>query len=222
MILMLGDEGLKDHVTRALRWDTRVDEAGIGVSVRDRVVTLTGTVASYAEKLAAREAALGVPGVLDVANEIEVAVPQRLALADAAIAAAVRQALQCDVRVPDQRIQSTVSDGCVTLTGAVDLPREREEAARAVRHLAGVRGVRNDLVVSAPASDPEPIRRAIERALARHAIREGRHIAVTVADGIATLTGQVDTWAEKDAVLQRVSHTRGIRAIDDRLSVTPS
>ena len=91
-----------------------------------------------------------------------------------------------------------------------------------MRHLAGVRGVRNDLVVSAPASDPEPIRRAIERALARHAIREGRHIAVTVADGIATLTGQVDTWAEKDAVLQRVSHTRGIRAIDDRLSVTPS
>jgi osmotically-inducible protein OsmY len=112
----------------------------------------------------ARDVALRVPGVLDVADDLEVIVPQPCG--DAAIAAAVRHALQWNVHVPDQRIQSTVSDGRVTLTGTVDLLRERDDAAR-----------------------------------------------------IATLAGELDSWAEKDAVLARVSHTRGVRAIDDRLRV---
>ncbi len=88
----------------------------------------------------ARDVALRVPGVLDAADDLEVIVPQPCS--DAAIAAAVRHALQWIVHVPDQRIQSTVSDGRVTLTGTVDHLRERDDAARAIQHLVGVRGVR--------------------------------------------------------------------------------
>lgn len=217
MILMLGDEGLKTEVSHALRWDTRVNDAGIGVAVSDRVVTLSGTVASHSEKAVARDVALRVPGVLDVADDLEVILPQPRS--DAAIAAAVRHALEWNVHVPDQRIQSTVADGCITLTGTVDVLRERDDAARAVERLTGVRGVRNHILVSAPVSDPEPIRREIERVLFRHATREARRIEVTVADGIASLAGEVDSWAEKDAVLARVSQMRGVRGIDDRLRV---
>jgi osmotically-inducible protein OsmY len=55
-----------------LKWDTRVNEAEIGVSVTRGVVTLTGTVGSWGRKMAAQDAAHRVNGVLDVANDIRV------------------------------------------------------------------------------------------------------------------------------------------------------
>ena len=58
---------------RELKWDSRIDWATINVEVNAAVATLTGAVSSYAQKIAAQEAAHRVAGVLDVANDIEVA-----------------------------------------------------------------------------------------------------------------------------------------------------
>jgi osmotically-inducible protein OsmY len=124
-----------------------------------------------------------------------------------------------DVYVSDERITSTVTDIWVTLEGTVDLLREREDAERAVRRLAGVRGVHNKIAVVARQVDPAAVRTAIEGALARHAKHEARHIAVTVEDGIVTLSGRVGSWAEKRAVLGLVSHTPCVRAVNDHLGL---
>lgn len=59
-------------------------------------------------------------------------------------------ALEWDVFVPDPDIQSTVSNGWVTLTGMVETVSERDDAARAVRNLTGVRGVDNQITVRQP------------------------------------------------------------------------
>jgi osmotically-inducible protein OsmY len=146
------DIELQEHVLEELKWDARVDPADVGVTVDDGIITLAGTVGSYAERVAADEAAHRVCGVRDVANELEVRLPDILQRTDTEIARAVRWALEWDVFVPDEHIQSSVSNGWVTLEGAVEKPTQRADAERAVRNLAGVHGVIND--IAAPGAMP--------------------------------------------------------------------
>ncbi|MBI5628590.1 MAG: BON domain-containing protein, partial [Candidatus Rokubacteria bacterium] len=182
------DAEIRDAVIRELSWDSRVDETAVGVAVADRVVTLMGQVGSAAARIAAQEAAHRVCGVLDVVNDLVVKVPFGLSLTDTDLAHAVRHALEWDVDVPDTRIRSTVRDAWVTLEGSVDTLREREDAERAVRRLAGVRGVENKVEVTAIAIAPEGVREAIEAALARQALRAAGQIAITVHGGIVGLS----------------------------------
>lgn len=153
MILNERDADLKDAVLEELRADPRVNEAEIGVAVEDGVVTLTGRVASEAEKLAAQEAAHRAKGVLDVANDIRVRVPFALGRNDTDLAEAVRDALDRVLGPAARHIQSTVDDARVTLEGTVEVPHHRDDAERAVRRLAFVLDVANDLVVSVPARE---------------------------------------------------------------------
>ena len=83
------DSDIQQHVLRELRWDTRVEETEVGVEVEAGVVTLTGTVASWAKRIAAQEAAHRVAGVLDVANDIHVRVPGSRGRTDTEVAHAV-------------------------------------------------------------------------------------------------------------------------------------
>ena len=214
------DVRIQQDVLRELASDPRVEETEVGVSVQDGVVTLSGTVTSWAKRMAGQEAAHRVAGVLDVANGIVVKLPGGLVRSDTEIAHAVRQALEWDVFVPDAHIQSTVSNGWVTLTGTVDAVSEREDAERAVRNLTGVRGVVNQISVSQPRVAPERIRTAIEEALERRAEREARRIDVTVSpDGEVTLGGCVRSWAEREAVVASARYLRGVRAVKDRLRI---
>jgi osmotically-inducible protein OsmY len=192
-----GKTDLEVHqaVLRELKWDSRVDETGVGVEVDNGVVTLTGTVDSFAKRLAAQDAAHRVHGVLDVANDLQVQVPGPHARTDTEIAQAVRRSLEWDVLVPADRIHTTVTEGLVTLEGTVDLGHQREDTERAVRSLVGVRGVTNRLEVTGPPVDAVDIRRDIEQALERRADREARRIQVEVRDGTVTLTGRVHSWA---------------------------
>jgi osmotically-inducible protein OsmY len=215
------DREIQQDVLSELRWDTRVHETEIGVEIDKGVVTLTGTVDSYAKKLAARDAAHRVLGVLDVADDIEVKLPGSLKRTDTEIAQAVRIALEWDAFVPDQKIRSTVTDGWVTLDGEVATLREKEDAQHAVRALTGVKGVYNRLIVTAIKADPIRLRRSIEEALERRADREADKIRVDIDDGTVTLAGRVRSWHDKEAVLGTVSHAAGVREVRDRLTVNP-
>ncbi len=213
------DELIRDDVLAELRWDTRLEETEVGVTVSRGIVTLTGTVASYAEKLAAQDAAHRVKGVLDVANDIQVIRSAGLARTDTEIARAVRHTLEWDVFVPDEHIQSTVSEGWVTLEGEVETYSQREDAVHAVRNLAGVAGVRNLIVVEQPLIEPEEVRRVIEDALERRADRLADRIRISVDGGQVILSGKVRSSAEKRAVIGAVSHTRGVFSVKDHLMV---
>ena len=215
------DSQIQQEVLREMKWDTRVEENEIGIAVERGIVTLTGDVGSYGKKIAAQEAAHRVFGVLDVANDIQVRLPGSMARSDTEIAKAVRSALEWDVWVPEQRIKSTVSNGCVTLEGDVDLLREREDAERAIRRLSGVRAVTNKIEVKPSRLAADDLREAIEEALERRAEREARRIKVEVHDSQVTLSGSVRSWAEKRAILGTVSHAPGVRAVEENLFVDP-
>jgi osmotically-inducible protein OsmY len=215
------DSRVREKVIRELEWDSRVEAPEIGVAVDQGVVMLSGNVGSYATKMAAQEAAHRVIGVLDVANDIEVKIPGKLAKTDTEIARAVRESLEWDVLVRDERIRSTVSNGWVTLEGEVDFLRESHDAERAIARLAGVRGVSNKLVVIGPKANRADVRQMIEQTLERRAVREADRIKVSIDHGRVTLSGAVRSWAEKRAILGAVAHAPGITAVHEELYVDP-
>jgi len=217
---MKTDSELKADVTRELAWDIRVDATAIGVAAHHGVVTLTGTVASWADKHAAEEAAFRVAGVRDLANDIEIKPSWDTTPNDAEIAEAVRNALAWDRFVPHERLRSTVANqGTVTLTGTVRTLSERDEAETVVCKLAGVRCVVNQIAVEPPRVAENALHATITQALARHAEREAERVAVDVQGDTVVLTGHVGSWTERRAVVGAARGTPGVRRVEDRLHI---
>jgi osmotically-inducible protein OsmY len=185
------------------------------------VVTLTGQAQSMAKHLALVDAVHRVQGVLDVVDEMTIAPAATAMKTDDEIARAVREALQWDAFLPDERISTTVSAGNVTLRGTVPTWSSRMDAERCVQRLTGVRSVTNRIAVEPASADPEAIKMQIERALERRAEREARRITVSVRDGTVTLSGSVHSWSDRSAVERLVGNSPGVRTVDDRLVVDP-
>ncbi len=120
---------------------------GVRIQVIEGCVTLAGTVDSYAKKLAARDAAHRGTGLPELTDNIQVRLPGASARTDRELRDAIASALQFDEFVPDRLIRFTVARGKVTLEGEVDSAREREDAERVVRHVAGVSGIENRIQV---------------------------------------------------------------------------
>lgn len=213
------DYRLQLDVLEELSWDTRVSATEIGVTVRNGIVTLAGTLDSWARRLAAQNAAHRVQGVLDVVNDIEVKIPGSAKPTDTDLAERVRVALRWDVLVPDERIRTTVQHGRVTLEGEVVTWTQKYDAERAIRNLGGIVSVSNLITVKAAPVLASDLRRQVRDALARHAQREADRIDVEIRDGTVTLTGEVDSWAERLAVLGAVRGTRGVRDVQEMLHV---
>jgi osmotically-inducible protein OsmY len=221
MLERRSDRDLKQRILRELKWDSRISWASINVEVTDGVVTLLGSVPSYAEKIAAQEAAHRVAGVLDVANDIDVKPIDGFVRTDSEIAAAVRNALEWDALVPNELIESTVSDGWVTLEGQVDYWRERTDAERAIRRLAGVVGVINQITIRKQAVNEKQLREEVEFALERRADREAERLRIEVHDGAVDLWGRVHSWQEKRAVIGSIAHAPGVTQLKDHLRIDP-
>ncbi len=130
-----------------LRWEPDLDESRIALAVGGGVVTLTGTVASYGEKLAAETAVLRVPGMHAVANDIEVRPPGETR-SDTDLARSALVAIRWMALVDDDRVRLSVSRGWVTLEGCVDSDDQRRTAGEAVMRLFGVIGITNLITVA--------------------------------------------------------------------------
>jgi osmotically-inducible protein OsmY len=216
--MLKSDWDIQQDVARELAWDTRISATDIGIQVRNGIVTLSGTIDSWAKLRAAQDAAHRVAGVLDVANDLVVKDSGRSGRTDTEIAQAIRTALEWDVTVPDQQIRSTVAHGIVTLEGVVSHGNERFDAERAIERLAGVRRVINQIEVKPSDELSLPrVREAVGRALERHAEREAGRIQVAGSAGAVSVNGVVHSWQEREAVIGAVRGTRGVSEVDDHL-----
>lgn len=215
------DARVRSDVLSELAWDPFVRDVPATVTVTQGVVAVTGQAPSMAKHLALIDAVHRVQGVLDVVDEMTVAPSPASAKTDDDISHAVREALRWDAFLPDERIASTVSGGIVTLRGSVETWSNRLDAERVASRLSGVRGVVNRIVVEPPAADPGAIKLQIERALERRAEREARRIVVSVSNGTVTLSGAVQSWADRNAIEQTVGNSPGVRSVEDRLTVDP-
>jgi osmotically-inducible protein OsmY len=215
---MKTDAQLKADVSQELEWDPSINATTVGVSVKDGVVTLSGHLQTYAEKLAAERAVQRVAGVKAVAVELDVLLAPNHVHSDTDIAQAIESALKWQAFVPPERVQVKVEHGWVTLGGEVDWDYQRSAAAKAVRPLRGVVGLDNRITLK-PQAKPGNISQRIQEALTRHAQREARDIAVAVSGSTVTLSGRVDTWAERRAVQGAAWSAPGVTEVINHLSV---
>src|SRR5882724_12865138 len=173
----MSDLSIKQEVEEELQWEPSVNAAAIGVAVKDGIVTLTGRVATYAEKMAAGRAAARVTGAKAVANDLEVGLLPADQRSDEEIARTVVNALASNTSIPPDRVKAQVSHGWVTLEGTVEWYYQREAAERAVRPVRGVKGVTNIIVVK-PAASTAVVKAQIEAALKRSAEVDAQRITV--------------------------------------------
>ena len=210
------DRQLQLDVEAEINRDWRFKPAEIGVEVDAGVVTLTGTVSSYIKVGQAAELATKIAGVKDVANKLTVAGPYTVD--DTKIAKSVRNALELDYDVPEDRIDSIVRDGVVTLTGKVDDWTQREAARDAVAHLAGVRNVNNHIVVMPLTRTDQELFEEIRAALRRRL--PFADIDVSVDKLIVTLMGKVGTYSTRTDAERVAWSTRGVKEVHNKLVVT--
>ena len=216
------DEEIQQNVLDELAWDPEIEATDVGVEVDDGVVTLTGTVETFAQKWAAERAALRVEGVRAVANNVQVR-PAGLGIkSDTDIARAVANALEWNTAVPFDKIDIRVEDGRVTLEGEVEWNYQREAAENTTRQISGVKSVLNLITVRQPQVKPDDVRDSIERALVRHAELDANRIKVSVEGGHITLSGTVRSWAEKKAAEDAAWRSPGVTAVTNNIRIDPS
>jgi len=151
---MKTDAQIQQDVMAELAWEPAIDAQQIGVQVDRGVVTLTGRVASYAQKYDAERAAQRIAGVAALAVELEVVLASANRRSDAEIAHAAENALKWTTYLPRDAVKVRVEHGWITLTGAVAWEYQRQGASREVRYLLGVKGVSNEIALNAAWSTP--------------------------------------------------------------------
>ncbi len=216
----MDDKQLQNLVIEALEWEPEVDAAHIGVAARDGVVTLSGIVPSFSQKVAAERAARRVKGVRGIAEELVVRWPSDKKQADDEIARRVLDVLDWDSSVPHERINVKVERGHVTLTGSVDWYYQKKRAEQDALRIGGVLGVPNAIDIR-PSAVPTDILQKIDSALRRSAALEASRVHVAIERGTVKLSGTVRSYSERDLVEDAAWSAPGVLKVDNQLVVQP-
>lgn len=215
---MRQDHLLQQAVIEALDFEPSVNSALIGVAVRDGIVTLSGHVPSIVEKRLAAETAGNVKDVKAVVNDIGVELPGRCQTRDEIVAERAYGRLASNISVPMERLNITVENGVVTLSGDVDWHYQRQAAEADLHVLDCVREIRNEIAIRPPV-DAELVGERIRDALARVAPLDASRIEVTTDGSRVKLTGTVNTWHERGLAESAVWSVQGVTGIEDNIKV---
>jgi osmotically-inducible protein OsmY len=219
---MSDDSELQQAVLAELNWEPSIVAAHIGVAANGGVVTLTGRVESFSQKLAAEAAARRVKGVNAVAEELKVRLPSDHRRDDAAIAAAAVERLAWDVAVPPHAVKVKV--GWITLSGQVGWHYQRQAAEHDTRQLLGVVGLSNQIAIVPPAEasaiDVSYVSDAIMHALHRSWFFDPRTVAVHAQGGHVRLTGTVPTARDRQIAAETAWEAPGTTSVANDIVVT--
>lgn len=215
---MKSDAVLRDEIIDELNWEPSVDSSKIGVTVKDGIVTLSGTVPSFIEKTDAEKAVKRVDGVKAVVENIDVKLKTKSVRTDEEIAEVALKNLRWNTNVPADKIILKVENGWITLEGEVLWNYQREAAKTAIKGLIGVKGVNNFIRVQSKVQ-PENLREKIKASFVRNASIDADNVRVEVTGNKAILKGSVQSWAEKKQAERTVWAAPGIFEVENKLEI---
>ena len=124
-----------------------------------------------------------------------------------------------------QSVSSSVEDGIVTLTGTVGLYQDKLDAAKKVKKLANVSGVRNDIEVAGTTVSDGQLQQKLARQLAFDRVgyydNTFNYLALDVKNGVVTLDGDTVNDVAKDSALAIVARTPGVKDVVSQVNVLP-
>ncbi len=209
------------------------------VSVHEGKATLTGHVAEDVNKDLAKQIALGVDGIKSVENNITV-IPNYKAPAqsadrsygevvdDASISSAVKSKLLWSRYADGLSANVDTTRGKVKLTGTANTMEAKDAAGKLAMNTHGVHAVNNQLVVEAgkPAAVAKTestdmsdgwITTKVKSTYMYSNNVNGSDIAVSTNAGIVTLTGKMDSGAERALAIELARNVRGVKSVDSSL-----
>jgi osmotically-inducible protein OsmY len=216
---MLKTDGqLQLDVLNELKWEPGVEHEKIGVAVDNGVVTLSGLVPSYSQKLLAEQVVRRVKGVRAVAEEIEVRLVFQPKTSDPELAKRVADILEWNSLIPHDKVKVTVEDRVVKLTGDVDWGYQKDLAFKDASKISGIIRVDNLIKVS-PTINKEVIRDKIEDAFERQADLEADKIQVRTEGHRVILSGKVNSWNQRSIAERAAWAAPGVTQVEDNLVI---
>jgi osmotically-inducible protein OsmY len=215
---MKNDKQLHDDVIAELKRDPAVTATRIGVVVKDGVVTLSGEVSDVAHKRSVEHVVQRVSDVKALAIELKIAPAGHANENDAEVGRCVEVGLQMTKEVRPDALKVVVEHGVVRFTGDVDSVNEKRAALDSVRYLRGVTGVTDEIAVK-PSVTVSAVKDDIAAALHRAAASDASRISVEVDGGEVTLSGSVQTSAQRRIAIQSAKGTSGVRHVVDKLAI---
>ncbi|SUS03334.1 Transport-associated [uncultured Defluviicoccus sp.] len=213
----MDDKALKRLVQAELDWDPAFDANDIGVAVENGIVSLTGYVATFGQKLDVEAAVKRVKGVRGYVEKLQIR-PFAAPYSDESIATRVANVIDWDTRIPKNAVKAKVTNGHVTLTGHVNWQFQRQAAEEKVRPMPGVRALTSLIEVKAHVEVGD-VKQKIEDALERQADLDADRIRVIVIGDTVRLEGKVRAWFERDLAEKAAWAAPGVKAVDDRITV---
>lgn len=211
------DAALRSDLEEELEWDPAVPHGDINVSVTDHVVTLSGTVPSLANRLAAVRASRRVAGVHAIIDEILVVPAESSETSDEAVRSAIEHLLDASSIVP-RGVRATVRNGVVTLTGTVDHQYQKLAASRSARDTSGVRWVQNDLVVT-PTASTKVVRSKIVAAMHRNADLDSRDVRVATEGNVVWLSGTTTSMTARSQAEMAAWSAPGVEEVHNEIRI---
>ena len=122
-------------------------------------------------------------------------------------------------------VSASVDDGIVTITGKVPLYIDKENAEKRVRKVKTVDGVRNHVEVGGPKISDREVQDNLANKLRYDRIGYGivfNNLAVAVNQGVATVSGNVRDYADRDSAIAIIATTAGVKDVVDEIGVAPA
>jgi hyperosmotically inducible protein len=218
------DEELKGDIIKILKWDDRVDSSEIDVSVKNRRVTIKGTIPSYYARAIVGADVWRIRGVKSLSNQLNVKYPTATNTpkeSDATIRNNIKISLEMNVNIDASNIEVSVQNGIVTLEGFVDSYWKKEIAESIASEHHGVIDIINKIAIV-------PTKEYVDKEIADDIITiidkfynlDIGDIDVKVNQGKVTLMGEVSDWEAYNTAIDAVRYTAGTIEIDDNLVIT--
>lgn len=211
------NEDLQKRVLEAIAWEPLIDEAEIGVTAKNGVVTLTGIVDNYAKKVQAERAVKNVLGVKAVVEKIEINYHHKIKT-DEDVAMEIVDAIEWNAYLRGDEIKIIVSNGWVYLHGHLDWNYQKSAIRKDVEKIVGVKGIIDFIKINA-SKNLKNEKRVIENAIQRHSSLQNKNIKVAISRDVVTLTGTVSAYFQKEEAERIAWNSPGICTVNNLLTV---